>query len=154
MHATCKGTSCNIVACIPCGTMLQDVGWCWIKFQNVQSFFATFWTLQDVVCVWPGIWNVFNKDFLTSVYSWRNLNRKSNHLIKLFANLCVQRSSPVVSIYLMTRREVKIAGYWPSSFPRFYRPNQSRWPQRRKKNKTKKNYYPGILAEQACEWNN
>ena len=35
MHATCKGTSCNIVACIPCGTMLQDVGWCWIKFQNV-----------------------------------------------------------------------------------------------------------------------
>ena len=38
MHATCKGTSCNIVACIPCGTMLQDVGWCWIKFQNVQSF--------------------------------------------------------------------------------------------------------------------
>ena len=111
--------------------MLQHFATGWPNAWNTSCAIM----LQDVVCVWPGIWNVFNKDFLTSVYSWRNLNRKLNHLIKLFANLCVQRFSPVVSIYLMTRREVKITGYWPSSFSRFYRPNRSRCPQRRKKNK-------------------
>ena len=75
-----------------CAIMLQDVVCVW---PGILQHFATGWPnawntscaimLQDVVCVWPGIWNVFNKDFLTSVYSWRNLNRKLNHLIKLFA---------------------------------------------------------------------
>ena len=69
--------------------MLQHFATGWPNAWNTSCAIM----LQDVVCVWPGIWNVFNKDFLTSVYSWRNLNRKSNHLIKLFANLCVQRSS-------------------------------------------------------------
>ena len=61
------------------------------KLQHFATGWPNAWNtscaimLQDVVCVWPGIWNVFNKDFLTSVYSWRNLNRKLNHLIKLFA---------------------------------------------------------------------
>ena len=61
--------------------MLQHFATGWPNAWNTSCAIM----LQDVVCVWPGIWNVFNKDFLTSVYSWRNLNRKLNHLIKLFA---------------------------------------------------------------------
>ena len=61
--------------------MLQHFATGWPNAWNASCAIM----LQNIVCVWPGIWNVFNKDFLTSVYSWRNLNRKLNHLIKLFA---------------------------------------------------------------------
>ena len=67
----------------PCCNMLEDVGWCWIKFENGQIFVATFLDvarccarlassfttrsnnvvryllsllLWNVACVWPGLY--------------------------------------------------------------------------------------------------
>ena len=33
-------------------TMLQDVGWCWIKFENDQILVTTFLDVADVARVW------------------------------------------------------------------------------------------------------
>ena len=35
---------------LPCSNMLQDVRWCWIKFENLLQHFVM---LQDVARVWP-----------------------------------------------------------------------------------------------------
>ena len=41
----------------------------------------------------------------------------------------VTQSRTIVDMYiLLTKREVKMAGYWPSSLLRFYGPRRSRGP--------------------------
>ena len=48
---------------------------------------------------------------------------------------------------LLTKREVKMAGYWPSYFLHFYGPRRSLAHKNAKKNEA--NIYPATLTEQA-----
>ena len=141
-----RATSCNIQKCCnktltifkldPISSKMHVATFCYRMAKRVKHIVRNN-VARCCVCL-TGHLKCFNKDFLTSVYSWRNLNRKLKHLIKLFAKPACAKIFTGVSIYLMTRREVKIARYWPSSFSLFYRPNRSRCPQRRKKKKKKK----------------
>ena len=75
--------------------MLRHVATGWPNASNTLCATIS----QDVACVCPRIWNVSNKDFLSSVYSWKNLNRKLNHLIKLFAKpACSKIFTSVINI--------------------------------------------------------
>lgn len=50
MHATFKGTSCNIGACIPCGKMLDGVGSSFKMFKVFSQHFEHCKMLCVVVC--------------------------------------------------------------------------------------------------------
>ena len=60
---------------------------------------------------------------------WKRFGKQDEFAFSFLCGIHVRLETDCGKIYaLSTKREVKMAGYWPSSFLRFYGPRRSRGP--------------------------
>ena len=76
-------------------------------------------------------------------WKWSVLQNPDRERTNQSPGIFLRLSLPYNKYGLLTKRKVKMAGYWPSSFLRVYGPRRS------KLAKKERGQYPAILTEQA-----